>query len=154
MECAEIPKVVRLNYANLETLAERLNAMFNEEGTSATIRLSDHGLSNYSMEDGLPVGRRRQHRQSERRRRQPQRDRGRRVPALVDHRPPARDQRNTPISNIIGRAVHPGEPQPVHPGSVASGVHGGDRGDDRRSGRAPAGRSCSRPSSCRWTTRT
>lgn len=51
-EAAEIPKVVRLNYANPETLAERLNAMFNEEGTSATIRLSDHGLSNYSMEDG------------------------------------------------------------------------------------------------------
>ncbi|MEN6332814.1 MAG: secretin N-terminal domain-containing protein, partial [Phycisphaerales bacterium] len=38
-EAAEIPKVVRLNYANPEALAERLNAMFNEEGTSATIRL-------------------------------------------------------------------------------------------------------------------
>lgn len=51
-EAAEIPKVVRLNYANPETLSERLNAMFNEPGTSATIRLSDHGLSTYSMDDG------------------------------------------------------------------------------------------------------
>jgi general secretion pathway protein D len=51
-EAVEIPKVVRLNYANPETLSERLNAMFNEAGTSATIRLSDRGLSTYSMDDG------------------------------------------------------------------------------------------------------
>ena len=51
-EAAEVPKVVRLNYANPEVLAERLNAMFNEEGTSATIRLSDRGLSEYSMDEG------------------------------------------------------------------------------------------------------
>ena len=51
-EAAEVPKVVRLNYANPETLAERLNAMFNEAGTSATIRLTEHGLSEYSMDEG------------------------------------------------------------------------------------------------------
>ena len=51
-EAAEVPKVVRLNYANPEILAERLNAMFNEEGTPAAIRLSDRGLSNYSMDEG------------------------------------------------------------------------------------------------------
>ena len=51
-EAAEIPKVIRLNYANPEKLAERLNAMFNEAGTSVAIRLSDRGLSNYSMDEG------------------------------------------------------------------------------------------------------
>jgi general secretion pathway protein D len=55
-EAAETPKVVRLNYANPETLSERLNAMFNEAGTSATIRLSDHGLSSYSMDEGSTTG--------------------------------------------------------------------------------------------------
>jgi general secretion pathway protein D len=51
-EAAEVPKVIRLNYANPEKLAERLNAMFNEAGTSVAIRLSDRGLSNYSMDEG------------------------------------------------------------------------------------------------------
>ena len=50
-EMAEVPKVIRLQYRNPETLAESLNAMFNETGTSATIRLSDRGLSDYSMDD-------------------------------------------------------------------------------------------------------
>jgi general secretion pathway protein D len=51
-EAAEVPKVVRLNYADPETLAERLNAMFNEAGTSAAISLTQHGLSQYSMDEG------------------------------------------------------------------------------------------------------
>jgi general secretion pathway protein D len=51
-EAGEVPKVVRLKYADPEVLSERLNAMFNEEGTSATIRLSQRGLSDYSMDEG------------------------------------------------------------------------------------------------------
>jgi type II secretory pathway component GspD/PulD (secretin) len=51
-EAAEVPRVVRLNYADPETLCERLNAMFNEPGTSASIRLSERGLSEYSMDQG------------------------------------------------------------------------------------------------------
>ncbi len=51
-EAGEVPKVVRLKYADPEVLAERLNAMFNEEGTSATIRLNQRGLSEYSMDEG------------------------------------------------------------------------------------------------------
>ena len=49
-EAAEVPKVVRLKYADPESLSERLNAMFNEAGTTAAIPLSQHGLSAYSME--------------------------------------------------------------------------------------------------------
>ena len=52
VEAAEVPKVVRLNYADPEILAQRLNAMFNEAGTSATISLTEHGLSQYSMDEG------------------------------------------------------------------------------------------------------
>jgi len=48
-EMAEVPRVVQLKYADPESLAERLNAMFNEPGTSARIRLSAQGLSSYSM---------------------------------------------------------------------------------------------------------
>jgi type II secretory pathway component GspD/PulD (secretin) len=50
-KAAEVPRVIRLNYADPENLAERLNAMFNEAGTSATIRLSERGLSAYSMDE-------------------------------------------------------------------------------------------------------
>jgi len=50
-EMAEVPRVVTLNYADPEDLAERLNAMFNEPGTRATIRLSETGLGEYSMEE-------------------------------------------------------------------------------------------------------
>jgi len=49
-EMAEVPKVITLKYANPEDLSERLNALFNEPGTTATIRRSDQGLSAYSME--------------------------------------------------------------------------------------------------------
>ena len=55
-EAAEVPKVVRLNYADPEGLAERLNAMFNEAGTTASISLAQHGLSQYSMDEGSSTG--------------------------------------------------------------------------------------------------
>ncbi len=48
-EMAEIPKVVQLQYADPEDLSERLNAMFNEAGTTARIRRRITGLSDYSM---------------------------------------------------------------------------------------------------------
>jgi general secretion pathway protein D len=51
-QMAEIPKVITLNYADPEELSERLNALFNEPGTTATIRLGERGLSEYSMEEG------------------------------------------------------------------------------------------------------
>jgi len=49
-EMAEIPEVITLKYADPEKLSEILNAMFAEAGTSATLRRSDVGLSQYSME--------------------------------------------------------------------------------------------------------
>lgn len=49
-EMGEIPTVITLKYADPEDLAERLNALFNEPGTTATIRRTDRGLSDYSME--------------------------------------------------------------------------------------------------------
>jgi general secretion pathway protein D len=49
-EMGEIPKVVTLKYANPEDLSERLNAMFNEPGTTTTIQRTDRGLSDYSMD--------------------------------------------------------------------------------------------------------
>jgi type II secretory pathway component GspD/PulD (secretin) len=50
-EMAEVPKVVQLKYADPEDLSERLNAMFNEPGTTAPIRRTPSGLGNYSMEN-------------------------------------------------------------------------------------------------------
>lgn len=50
-EMGEVPKIVTLNYADPEDLAERLNAIFNEPGTDAKIRLSETGLSAYSMDE-------------------------------------------------------------------------------------------------------
>jgi general secretion pathway protein D len=47
-EMGEIPKVITLKYADPEDLAERLNAMFNQPGTSAPIRRSAQGLSSTS----------------------------------------------------------------------------------------------------------
>jgi general secretion pathway protein D len=49
-EMAELPRVVQLKYADPEDLSERLNAMFNEPGTTATIRRSARGLGDYSMD--------------------------------------------------------------------------------------------------------
>jgi general secretion pathway protein D len=49
-EMAEVPEVVTLKYADPEKLSEILNAMFAEAGTSATLRRSDVGLSQYSMD--------------------------------------------------------------------------------------------------------
>jgi len=50
-EMAEIPKVIELKYADPEELCEILNAMFAEAGTTATLRRSDVGLSEYTMEE-------------------------------------------------------------------------------------------------------
>ena len=50
-EMAEIPNVVPLKYADPEDLAERLNAVFNEPGTTARIRRRITGLSEYSMDN-------------------------------------------------------------------------------------------------------
>lgn len=50
-EMAEVPTVVTLKYADPEVLSEILNAMFAEAGTSASLRRSATGLSQYSMED-------------------------------------------------------------------------------------------------------
>jgi general secretion pathway protein D len=57
-EMAELPKVVQLQYADPEDLAERLNAMFNEAGTVAPIRRTARGLGDYSMDrsDETPSG--------------------------------------------------------------------------------------------------
>jgi general secretion pathway protein D len=44
-EMGEVPKVIPLKYADCEDLAERLNAMFNQQGTTAPIRRSAQGLS-------------------------------------------------------------------------------------------------------------
>ena len=49
-EMAEVPTIVMLKYANPEELSEILNAMFAEAGTSASLRRSATGLSQYSME--------------------------------------------------------------------------------------------------------
>jgi general secretion pathway protein D len=51
-EMAQVPKVVTLKYADPEDLSERLNALFNEMGSTATVRRSEQGLSEYSMETG------------------------------------------------------------------------------------------------------
>ncbi len=50
-EMAEIPTVITLKYADPEDLSQRLNAMFNEAGTTASVQLQARGLSDYSMED-------------------------------------------------------------------------------------------------------
>jgi general secretion pathway protein D len=50
-EMAEIPHVVQIKYADVEDLAERLNAMFNEPGTNARIRRTTQGIGQYSMGD-------------------------------------------------------------------------------------------------------
>ena len=50
-EMAQVPRVITLKYADPEDLSERLNAMFNEPGTSARIRLSEHGLGEDPLEE-------------------------------------------------------------------------------------------------------
>jgi general secretion pathway protein D len=49
-EMAESPRVIQIKYADTEDLAERLNAMFNEPGTSARIRRTAQGIGQYSMD--------------------------------------------------------------------------------------------------------
>jgi general secretion pathway protein D len=48
-EVGETPSVITLKYADPEDLCQRLNAMFNQAGTSASIPLSKSGLSDYSV---------------------------------------------------------------------------------------------------------
>ncbi|HSV27445.1 MAG TPA: secretin N-terminal domain-containing protein, partial [Sedimentisphaerales bacterium] len=48
-ELGEVPAVITLKYADPEDLAQRLNAMFSQTGTAATIPLSSRGLSEYSV---------------------------------------------------------------------------------------------------------
>jgi general secretion pathway protein D len=55
-EMGETPTVVQLKYADAEDLSERLNATFNSEGTSARIRRTSKGLSQYSMEQSASGG--------------------------------------------------------------------------------------------------
>lgn len=50
-EMAEVPRVVPLEYADPEDLSERLNAIFNEPGTVARIRLRERGLRQTGMEE-------------------------------------------------------------------------------------------------------
>jgi len=49
-EPGEVPAVITLKYADPEDLAQRLNAMFNQTGTAATIPLSRTGLSTYTID--------------------------------------------------------------------------------------------------------
>lgn len=49
-EIGETPTVITLKYADPEDLCQRLNAMFNQSGTSASIPLSKSGLSDYSVD--------------------------------------------------------------------------------------------------------
>jgi len=49
-QMAEVPRIVQIKYADPEDLSERLNAMFNEPGTSARIRYTAQGLGTYSMD--------------------------------------------------------------------------------------------------------
>ena len=44
-DIAELPMVIVLKYADAEALCDQLNALLNEQGTSATIRRSTRGLS-------------------------------------------------------------------------------------------------------------
>lgn len=55
-EMGEIPRVITLKYADPEDLAERLNAMFNQPGTTASIRRSTQGLSSASTTSSTTSG--------------------------------------------------------------------------------------------------
>ena len=51
-EKAEVPRVITLKYADPEDLCDQLNAIMNEPGTTATIRRSARGLSDYDASTG------------------------------------------------------------------------------------------------------
>ena len=89
-EMGEVPKVITLKYADPEELSERLNAVFSEAGTTASIRRSDVGLSEYSMVEETTTGSSDQDTTSQ-----------------EDYRPPWTTGRSStdemPISNVIGR---------------------------------------------------
>ena len=50
-EMAEVPMVIPLEYADPEDLSERLNAVFNEAGTTARIRLRARGFTQTGMQE-------------------------------------------------------------------------------------------------------
>ena len=50
-EMAEVPKVIKIKYADVEDLSERLNAIYVEAGQQARIRLTEQGLSESSAMD-------------------------------------------------------------------------------------------------------
>ncbi|HUV64638.1 MAG TPA: secretin N-terminal domain-containing protein, partial [Sedimentisphaerales bacterium] len=102
-EMAEVPKVIKLRYRNPETLAESLNAMFNETGTSASIRLSERGLSDYSMDDSQGTTTNNNSRNTAN-----ASSAGRGAGPVAEYRPWWTTGRTSigemPISNVIGRA--------------------------------------------------
>ncbi|HBR20357.1 MAG: hypothetical protein A2Y13_10400 [Planctomycetes bacterium GWC2_45_44] len=51
MDVAELPMVITLNYADAEDLCDQLNAILNEAGTSAILKRSKRGLSEYSTSE-------------------------------------------------------------------------------------------------------
>ena len=92
-EMGEIPKVITLKYAHPEDLAERLNALFNEAGTTATIQRTDRGLSAYSMDSDSSTGSSGQS--------------GQDTTSQADYRPwwttGRTNTEEQPISNVIGK---------------------------------------------------
>lgn len=91
-EMAEVPKVITLKYADPEQLCERLNAIFNEPGTSVSIRFSERGLSEYSMDQTESNQQTQTQQQSSSTQYQPWWGSGYRA-----------QQDEMPISNVIGR---------------------------------------------------
>lgn len=99
-EMAEIPNVVQLKYADPEDLSERLNAMFNEPGTTATIRRTPRGLQEYTTDDRDGGQNRNTNNNNNRNQGNENRD---------EYTPPwsgggsRRDPDQEPISNVIGQ---------------------------------------------------
>jgi len=91
-EMAEVARVITLKYADPEDLAIRLNAMFNEPGTTAKIWFRERRLSEYSMEKESEGNQNQQN--------QEQASESEYVPWWAQQR---RRVDEMPISNVIGR---------------------------------------------------
>jgi len=98
-EMAQVPRVVTLKYADPEDLSERLNAMFNEPGTSARIRLSEQGLS----EDPLAQSEQGNQGSSGQGQGQDTTSQGEYTPWWSQSGARSRVGEEVPISNVIGR---------------------------------------------------
>ena len=102
-EMAEIPNVIRLKYADPEALAERLNALFNESGTNASIRFDSRGLSD--MDTGGGQGNNNQNNNNNNNRNQNNNNNNNND--SDSYRPWWNEQRlgqgEEPISNVIGK---------------------------------------------------